>query len=83
MENENVKKLRVDMKCWKWEFDSEPNVVYFTDHSGNGIFAQKTVRETNKASECDVNQITGTSQFNLSGYTKDGARRKLNKYFNN
>ena len=80
---ENVKKLNIEGKCWSWEFESEPNVVYFTNDSGDGIFNQKTVRETNQANECDVKQITGTGQFNLSGYTKDGARRKLNKYFNN
>lgn len=67
---------------WFWGFKGDKN-AYYTNSSGEGIFKQKSIRETNWANECDEKQITGTCQFSLSGYTLSGARKKLNRCFDN
>ena len=75
-----IKNLKKNEREYQWQFENEPNVIYFTDSEGSGIFKQKTIRETNYANECDTKQIAGTSQFSL-GYSLSGARKKLNRYF--
>lgn len=77
-----IKKLHKDGKRWFWHYDDddERNYSYFTNDAGQGIFRQKNIRETNDANECDVEQLVGTAQFSLSGYSLSGARSKLNRH---
>jgi hypothetical protein len=77
----NVKNLKKNENYWSWSFEEEPNYRYFTNDDGAGIFSQKIKRETNYANECDVKQLEGTSQFSLRGYSLSGARKKLNRYY--
>jgi hypothetical protein len=76
-----VRNLKFDGEAWYWSFEDEPKVSYFTNNNGEGIFRQKTVRETNFANECDIKQKTGICQFSLKGYSISGARKKLNRYY--
>ena len=66
-------------KCWFWHYDDddERNYSYFTNDAGQGIFRQKIVCNAN---DCLVEQLVGTAQFSLSGYSMSGARKKLNAH---
>lgn len=71
-----IKKLHRIEKQWFWHYDDdeERNYSYFTNGNGQGIFRQKNGWVAN------VEQLVGSCQFSLSGYSASGARKKLNRH---
>jgi hypothetical protein len=68
---ETIKNLRRDGNKWFWEFADE---TYCTDARGEGIWMWRP--------DGTWQQLVGTCQFSLYGYSVSGARKKINRYHN-
>ena len=68
---ETIKNLHRYEDEWLWDFDGE---TYCTNALGEGIWKWKP--------DGTWQQLVGTCQFSLYGYSGSGARKKINRYHN-